>query len=393
MTRSGLLVLLTVVLLLGGGVLGYFFWSDNGPPPAAAPGGPPSFDGASDKLPHTAFVPTLDTPMPEGKSVVWCASFQMAWDRLRDGVVKGPVEVTSADAVCERLNKGGLADEDLPPDGSYAAAGFEGDGIRQAIRDEMARRFPDAPAPDLGTPGGEGGVLAYAYLQAAVNFRQEYYEYPRDFPFPGSAARPGKVHAFGVWPESGKDAAALREQVEVLYADTDPQFDTLTRYVVDPDRFSRTIQVVLARVDRKETLADILGAMEVAIGDRSKTRATSLASAKKLDSTDTLLVPAMHWKVRHSFRELLGPDKSLRVNGKKQPMEAAEETIAFHLDSRGAGVESSARVQTKSEVTRGLHRQFRFDGPFLLYLKRRDGKHPFFVMWVENAELLMPARP
>ena len=46
-----------------------------------------SFDGDSSELKQTAFVPTLDTPIPDGKSAVWCASFQLAWDKLKSDVV------------------------------------------------------------------------------------------------------------------------------------------------------------------------------------------------------------------------------------------------------------------------------------------------------------------
>lgn len=36
------------------------------------------FEGDSSELQHTIIVPTLDTPIPEGKSAIWCGSFQLA---------------------------------------------------------------------------------------------------------------------------------------------------------------------------------------------------------------------------------------------------------------------------------------------------------------------------
>jgi hypothetical protein len=30
-----------------------------------------------------------------------------------------------------------------------------------------------------------------------------------------------------------------------------------------------------------------------------------------------------------------------------------------------------------------------FDKPFLIYLKEKEGKYPYFAMWVNNAELLI----
>jgi hypothetical protein len=35
-------------------------------------------------------------------------------------------------------------------------------------------------------------------------------------------------------------------------------------------------------------------------------------------------------------------------------------------------------------------RRFVFDRPFLIYLQQRQAKQPYFVMWVENPEVLVP---
>ena len=113
-----------------------------------------------------AVVPTLDAPIPEGKSAVWCASFQVAWNRLAMDVVKGPPQISGAEEPCRRLNGQAVGETDLPEGSFYAAAGWSKDGIRERIRKEMAAAFPSAPPPNIG---GAGGV-AYAYLEAGVKF-------------------------------------------------------------------------------------------------------------------------------------------------------------------------------------------------------------------------------
>jgi hypothetical protein len=50
----------------------------------------PTFSGKSDQLKQTVIVPTLDTPCPAGKNVIWCSSFQLAWNELRDNVIHAP---------------------------------------------------------------------------------------------------------------------------------------------------------------------------------------------------------------------------------------------------------------------------------------------------------------
>src|SRR5262245_31051436 len=63
-----------------------------------------AFDGASTELTHTVIVPTLDTPIPPGKSAIWCASCQIAWDQMR-GVVGEPIRLDGAEEVADRLNR------------------------------------------------------------------------------------------------------------------------------------------------------------------------------------------------------------------------------------------------------------------------------------------------
>ncbi len=383
MVRS-LLGLFVVAALITSALAAFWFLSAGD---ATGPDLPPTFVGESDHLQQTAIVPTLDTPIPDGQSAVWCASFQLAWDKLKAEVVKGPVEITNAKTVCDRLNKAGPVADDLPADGSYSAAGFEQQGIRATIAAEMARRFPKAPPPELSDFQGDG-IHAYAYLEANVRFKHPYLANPRNFDFYGPKGDSHSVESFGIPPDAPHDKAReLREQPALLFAKGDENFRTVDSFAIDLDRQSRPIQVIFARISRKATLAESVAEFE--------RRIRAFASDPSRDGWElalrngTLLVPNMRWKVRHQFGELLGPDKVVRIAGAPWRMVDAEQVVAFRLDPRGASVQSSARVA----AVKGLPVSFQFDFPFLLYLKKRDAPHPFFVMWVENAELLCPSQP
>ncbi len=65
------------------------------------------------------------------------------------------------------------------------------------------------------------------------------------------------------------------------------------------------------------------------------------------------------------------------------PLGRAEQMIDFRLDRSGAKLRSRAVSRADSVELR-----FYVNRPFLLYMKRRDADQPFFVMWVDNAELL-----
>jgi len=94
---------------------------------------------------------------------------------------------------------------------------------------------------------------------------------------------------------------------------------------------------------------------------------------------DDLRVPEMFWRIDHRFAELIGKT----VANVSMPIVEAMQTIEFRLDRSGAVLESEARVAIAATP-----RDFLFNRPFLIYMKKRDAQRPFFAMWVDNAELL-----
>jgi hypothetical protein len=114
-----------------------------------------------------------------------------------------------------------------------------------------------------------------------------------------------------------------------------------------------------------------------------------------LKSSATLLVPNVNWRVEHRFAELEGADK-LFQNATMDPAEYLSrffQFVEFKMDRTGASVRSGAYIAT--DVLNGHEHEedtnpdhYHFDRPFLIVMKKRDAKHPFFVMWVDNAELL-----
>src|SRR5262249_33231302 len=132
-------------------------------------------------------------------------------------------------------------------------------------------------------------------------------------------------------------------------------------------------QIVLARLPRGSNLAETLAAHHELANTPPKEM-----EYRKFTTLDELRVPNMHWKISHSFTELLGCElRNPSIQG--LPITTAEQTIEFSLDRSGAELRSESRLGAK-----GGPGEFYFDRPFLLYIKKRDSEHPLFVMWVEN---------
>ncbi|MBN2180962.1 MAG: hypothetical protein JW715_03535 [Sedimentisphaerales bacterium] len=348
--------------------------------------GTPTFSGSSDSLSQTIIIPTLDSPCPKNRNIIWCSSFQLAWNKIKDDVLVEPVQVVGAEELAARLNKSEQSFEDLEPDSFYAEAGRTKDGIIEKIHKEMTAKFPSHSVPDFNdipdliyTPDG---ILAYSYLIANVPFKYPYRQVEKEFFFTDSNGVKTNVAAFGVW---GYDSRYknMREQVEILFCHQD--YKEINRdlqmkeFVVDLCRHSSPYQVVAAVLEPRASLEETFEYINNRIEDFKE---DELYEHKRyLGGNDVLVLPEMFWEIDHRFEELLG--KVVSNADPAMPIVEARQGIKFRLDRYGATLESESMIMVAA-----IPRYFRFNRPFLIYMKKRGCSQPFFVMWVDNAELL-----
>lgn len=339
-------------------------------------------DVSSDKLQRTVVVPTLDSPIPEGKSAIWCASFQMAWNRLKNDITKEPVRIANAQAVADRLNAATLSEEDLDQSCVYAAAGFAKDGIIERIQSDMAKMFPAISRPLMDA--APGAVVAYAYLAAASKFEHSYFENDEPLRFRDTAGRESPVSSFGVRKKDDYAYNKLRTQANVLYCSSESvgRGEEAHEFIIDLCRTSKPIQILVAQVKRKATLA------EITVDVDRKIASSGGPEYGPLGPRDTLQVPNMAWTIYHRFRDLEGADRGFQNAGLRgNYLERAMQTIDFRLTRSGAELVSEAKVHVLPGAT-----YFHVNRPFLVLMKKRDSKYPLLVMWIENAELLQSCK-
>ncbi len=350
-----------------------------------APGIEITYDGNSTGLKQTVILPTLDTPMPKGKNVIWCSSFQLAWNQLKDDVIGEPVKLIGAEEIANRLNLAKQSRTDIPDESCYATAGFVKDGILEKIQTEMAKRFPSEPQPDFNDVSPLDVIIAYSYLTANVKFKIPYFENQKEFIFRDSLGNETPVTSFGIRPEDDYAYKKLRKQVEVLYSSYYPDPDTvaLMEYAIDLCKDTKPNQIVLAVIEPKETLEKTLEYLDDKVAGFTKEE-----FFHRFGINDVLLVPNIFWKITHHFKEL--ERKYFGNKGYEDIyIRLALQMIQFRLDRSGAELKSEAKLYAMP-----VPNYFVFDRPFLIYMKKRGARHPFFVMWIDNAELLSkPSAP
>jgi len=346
------LVLLACVLITAGCT-----YSPYNPPPLA-------FSGDSAAAKETVVVPTLNTPAPKSRNVIWCATFQMCWDELKPLV--GPIDVPGAQDIIRRLDGAHINAADMPKDRYYAVAGRVKDGIVGKIQSEMAAKFPQVK-PNLPPMDNDREALAYAYLNDAVKFRTAYFDHERGDDFTDSVGNKTHVTSFGLFDKSREAAVndTLAHQIEILYCrgeDYRPR-----EFVLDLDKKSDPTQLILACVEPKETLAATWQDVQSKIANWKPAK-----DEREFGDHDSLAVPNVNYKIQHSFKEL---DAS--------PLLRTMQSIDFRLDRSGAALASEAYI---AYAAAGRH--FSFTRPFLIAMRKRGSTEPYFMMWVDNAELL-----
>jgi hypothetical protein len=273
--------------------------------------------------------------MKNGHNVVWCASFLAAWKSLQKGLEGEPVQLEDADEHCMPLNEADDPENSLPPGALYAGAGWVQKGIVETIRETVKKMFPTKEPPLF--PGiSDNSFLAYAYLEANVPFKLPYFQ--------------------------------NREPLNAEYE--------LQEFVVDLCRDSEPSQIIIACIEPQKTLMDTISNVQQKIEESE--------NHEGLEDNDVLLVPDLFWQLKHNFDEFEGrsfKNKTLQA----QRLDVARQDILFRLDRSGAELKSEAKLYSLPIPT-----QFLFDRPFLICMKKRDVKMPYFAMWVSNGELLKP---
>lgn len=333
--------------------------------------GPAAVQARADELPGTVVTPHLEEPIDGTKNVLWCATFQLAWNELCD-LAGGDIHMADEPPMVAALNKRAATEADLDPNSFVAMAGIVGEGILERIREALAERFHGTAEPQL-VPA-EGSLppdwwVAYAYLLKHLPFESAFTRFDRPLRFAGKS-----VAQFGIlgYSPGEADKEAMARQVDVLsYASEDD-------FVIELKTRSTEDRLILAKVTPAATLAETVEAVRGRIQG---------AAASKIEQSDILAIPVFDFSVLREYSELYRRGivaKDPRVHG--TDIWLALQRIRFRLDETGAVLESEALLLgAAAESPRFLI----FNKPFLVLLERRGASGPYFALWVANAELMV----
>jgi hypothetical protein len=364
---------------------------------------------SSKKLKLTLITPHMEEKISPGKNLIYCSTFQLAWNQLQDEVIKEEIRLEGAPRMAQLLGKRLSTKDDLSDDCYLAMAGeFTPElveRLNRALKDKFGKEAP--PKLRASIPQSLKPILAYAYLCKNLEFPEKFQVLPRPMLFE-SDGKKSYVKAFGYsWIEIDEKYRELREQVSVISGRTslfdsvkrthksdDSPEEALLRQIF-PERYStdsansrKPEDIILQLKCKSEDDEMILALMEpkdslLATVESVMERAQN-PSDSRTRVPDCLEIPKLDLNVEHSFEELLNTYFE-NEGWEEWFISSALQWIRFGLNEGGAALRSWAKV----EGLRGIPLRYKFNRPFLIYLKRKGARYPYLVVWVGNDELLL----
>jgi hypothetical protein len=335
-------------------------------------------EATADQLKRSRVSAHLRAPIRPGTNVLWCGSFQLAWNEACS-LVGENLHFRNEPEDVGYLNQKQFRKEDLDSASYVAIADFVSSGVHARIRKEVRRKFGEGAAPKHIPPPAltprPQDIVAYAYLFKNLEFAPPFERLEEPLWFGD-----GYVACFGIGEKYKPGHDSLFPQVGILdYRDSDD-------FVIELHTKSKGDRVLLAKIRPGDTLAATIEAVR----DR-------IDGCEPIEprAGDVLKVPKLNFDVTRSFDELQGLDLTVsnpRI-AKDLSILSAVQNVRFQMDEKGVRLRSESHIAFGCSATHEptpTHVMI-FDKPFLILLQRTDAKAPYFALWVDNLELLVAA--
>jgi hypothetical protein len=258
--------------------------------------------------------------------------------------------------MAETLNQASFTRDDLDEKSYYIKSGF-GQETVELINKESREKFPEKSFKDLKLNLGSMDIIAYAYFLKKVEYLTQFKE--KDVLFE-------KEKAKGFYA----DGAKQKENVKILkYWDDN-------RFIISLKLKDGSDELILAKGFDMKKPKEVVDEINRYNHD----------GLQEMGSYDQFEMPKLHLDHHRDYVELMG--KFLANKGFEQYFIAQMfENIKFDMDYKGARVESEAAIVVAMGMRPEI-KQFVLDKPFWVVMKRKNSKHPYFILGVKNIELM-----
>jgi hypothetical protein len=347
---------------------------------------------SSEQLTATTISPTLRERLRSDRNVLWCGTFQLAWNECVQ-LTGGPLHFDRDLPLVAEMNRQEFTQEYVDAANCVIVADFVRNDVYGCIERALKAKANKADRlrykPNRAYAVRPQDIVAYSYLQADLKFPAPFEELDDRLSFQGV-----RVTAFGIGPEAKPGHDRLYPQVWVH------DYNGREDFVLELASESKGDRLILARMAPGETLLATIEAVEKRLTTPPASREwTQLTGGQREEVRahlagpgDVLMIPKIAFDLTHRYDELTGRRlRAVRNDiGKDLQLMEAVQSIRFEMDEEGVRLRSASQMSfgCSAQAPERTRRWMVFDGPFLLMLQREGAPIPYFAAWIANSDLL-----
>lgn len=291
---------------------------------------------------------------------IWCGTFQLIWNDLKNDLAKQDIVFTPQLEVVENLNKETFTTKDISEEYYYKKVGTPSLALKEEIEKAIKDKFNETSdiLDDFEWENRDPkDHFLYAMLKKEFKFEKAFEELSND-----TFGEYENIKYFGI---KSRDKDELRKQVNVLYYNSEDDFAIKLNTKQEDE-------VILCKNPEGKSFNEIFRNI--------KEKEENYTGNKRLTKSEKLKVPNIKLKEKTEFTEI--QDKPYEFsNGDIYSIEKAIQTIEFELDRTGGKIKSEAGIMNKAESAMPIDepRKFYIDDTFAIFLIEEDKEVPYFA--------------
>ena len=305
---------------------------------------------------------------------IWCGTFQLIWNDLKNDLAKQDIVFNPQLKVVENLNKETFTTKELSEASYYKKIGTPSlklkEEIEKAIKDKFNEKSDILNDFEWENRDPKDYFL-YAMLKKEFQFEKAFEELEN-----GKFRDYDNVKYFGI---KSDETGELKQQVDVLYYKSKDDFAVKLRTKQEDE-------VILRKNPEGKTFGEIynniLDKTEVKVYNmpNNQDNYEAIKVYGELKEGELLKVPNIKLKEKNEITEI-EDKKFLFSNGEVYSIEKALQTIEFELDRTGGKIKSEAGMMVKNESVAIMDeiREFSIDDTFAIFLIEKGKDKPYFA--------------
>ena len=293
-------------------------------------------------------------------NTVWCGTFQLIWNDLKNDLAKQDIVFNPQLKVVENLNKETFKVEDISEDSYYKKIGTPSLKLKEEIENAIKDKFNETSdiLDDFDWDDADSlDYFLYVMLKKEFQFENAFEELPN-----GKFGSYENIKYFGIKDDETGD---LRRQVSVLYYNSKDDFAIQLNT-------KQGEKVILCKKPEGNTFNEIYSNM--------RENEKAYTGSPYLKEGETVKVPNLKLKEKKEIEDV--ENKSfLFSNGRSYKIEKALQTIEFELDRTGGKIKSEAGMMVRLESALIIDelREFNIDDTFAMFLIEERKDVPYFA--------------